>query len=79
LDTKNIEATSKIERLEGLNAKAEELSNNINEALPVKDALVKNTESAKVANTNLAAANQEAISKNTELQASLEKTKEFIS
>ncbi|BAB80840.1 BppU family phage baseplate upper protein [Clostridium perfringens] len=78
LDTKNIEATSKIERLEGLNAKAEELSNNINEALPVKDALVKNTESAKVANTNLAAANQEAISKNTELQASLEKTKEFI-
>lgn len=53
LDTKNIEATSKIERLKGLNAKAEELSNNINEALPVKDALVKNTESAKVANTNL--------------------------
>ena len=53
LDTKNIEATSKIERLEGLNAKAEELSNNINEALPVKDALVKNTEEAKVANTNL--------------------------
>ena len=78
LDTKNIEATSKIERLEGLNAKAEELSNNINEALPVKDALVKNTESAKVANTNLLATNQEATTKNTELQASLEKTKEFI-
>ncbi|MDU4052226.1 MAG: BppU family phage baseplate upper protein [Clostridium perfringens] len=78
LDTKNIEATSKIERLEGLNAKAEELSNNINEALPVKDALVKNTEEAKTANTNLAATNQEAVSKNTELQASLEKTKEFI-
>ncbi|WP_283692690.1 BppU family phage baseplate upper protein [Clostridium perfringens] len=78
LDTKNIEATSKIERLEGLNAKAEELSNNINEALPVKDALVKNTEEAKAANTNLLAANQEATSKNTELQASLEKTKEFI-
>ncbi|WP_283714710.1 BppU family phage baseplate upper protein [Clostridium perfringens] len=79
LDTKNIEATSKIERLEGLNAKAEELSNNINEALPVKDALVKNTEEAKAANTNLLAANQEAISKNTELQASLEKTKKYIS
>lgn len=78
LDIKNIEATSKIERLEGLNAKAEELSNNINEALPVKDALVKNTEEAKAANTNLLAANQEATSKNTELQASLEKTKEFI-
>ncbi|MDK0692428.1 BppU family phage baseplate upper protein [Clostridium perfringens] len=78
LDTKNIEATSKIERLEGLNAKAEELSNNINEALPVKDALVKNTEEAKAANTNLLAANQEATTKNTELQASLEKTKEFI-
>lgn len=78
LDTKNIEATEKIETLTGLNSKAEELSNNINEALPVKDALVKNTEEAKVANTNLVAANQEAISKNTELQASLEKTKEFI-
>ncbi|SQB60317.1 Domain of uncharacterised function (DUF2479) [Clostridium perfringens] len=78
LDTKNIEATSKIERLEGLNAKAEELSNNINEALPVKDALVKNTEEAKAANTNLLAANQEATSKNTELQASLEKTKKYI-
>lgn len=78
LDTKNIEATSKIERLEGLNAKAEELSNNINEALPVKDALVKNTEEAKAANTNLLATNQEATTKNTELQASLEKTKEFI-
>lgn len=78
LDTKNIEATSKIERLEGLNAKAEELSNNINEALPVKDALVKNTEEAKAANTNLLAVNQEATTKNTELQASLEKTKEFI-
>lgn len=78
LDTKNIEATEKIETLTGLNAKAEELSNNINEALPVKDALVKNTEEAKAANTNLLAANQEATTKNTELQASLEKTKEFI-
>lgn len=53
LDNKNIEATEKIETLEGLNAKAEELSNNINEALPVKDALIGNTEEAKVANTNL--------------------------
>lgn len=78
LDNKNIEATEKIETLTGLNAKAEELSNNINEALPVKDALVKNIELAKVANTNLLAANQEATTKNTELQASLEKTKKFI-
>lgn len=78
LDTKNIEATSKIERLEGLNTKAEELSNNINKGLPLNSELVKNTEDAKAANTNLAATNQEATSKNTELQASLEKTKEFI-
>lgn len=78
LDTKNIEATEKIEELTNLNNKAEELSNNINQALPINAELIKNTESAKVANTNLAAANQEAISKNTELQASLEKTKEFI-
>ncbi|MBO3322893.1 BppU family phage baseplate upper protein [Clostridium perfringens] len=78
LDNKNTEATSKIERLEGLNTKAEELSNNINKGLPLNSELIKNVESAKVANTNLAATNQEATSKNTELQASLEKTKEFI-
>lgn len=78
LDTKNIEATSKIERLEGLNTKAEELSDNINKGLPLNSELVKNTEEAKAANTNLLEANQEATTKNTELQASLEKTKEFI-
>lgn len=78
LDTKNTEATSNIGQLTDLNNKAQELSNNINQALPLNSELVKNTESAKVTNTNLLAANQEAITKNTELKASLEKTKEFI-
>ncbi len=78
LDTKNIEATSKIGQLTDLNNKAQELSNNINQALPFNSELVRNTESAKVTNTNLAATNQEATTKNTELQASLEKTKDFI-
>ena len=78
LDTKNIEATEKIETLTGLNSKAEELSNNINKGLPLNSELVKNTESAKAANTNLAATNQEATTKNTELQSSLEKTKKYI-
>ena len=78
LDTKNTEATSNIGQLTDLNNKAQELSNNINQALPLNSELVKNTEEAKVANTNLAATNQEATFKNTELQASLEKTKEFI-
>ncbi|AXH51951.1 BppU family phage baseplate upper protein [Clostridium perfringens] len=78
LDTKNIEATEKIQTLTGLNSKAEELSDNINKGLPLNSELVKNTESAKAANTNLLAVNQEATTKNTELQASLEKTKEFI-
>ncbi|XZK01458.1 BppU family phage baseplate upper protein [Clostridium perfringens] len=78
LDTKNIEATEKIQTLTGLNNKAQELSNNIQQGLPLNSELVKNTEEAKVANTNLLATNQEATTKNTELQASLEKTKEFI-
>ncbi|PWX33377.1 DUF2479 domain-containing protein [Clostridium perfringens] len=78
LDTKNTEATSNIGQLTDLNNKAEELSNNIQQALPINSELIKNTESAKVANTNLLATNQEATTKNTELQASLEKTKEFI-
>lgn len=78
LDTKNIESTEKIETLTGLNSKAEELSNNINKGLPLNSELVKNTESAKAANTNLAATNQEATTKNTELQSSLEKTKKYI-
>ena len=74
----NTEATSNIGQLTDLNNKAQELSNNINQALPLNSELVRNTESAKVTNTNLAATNQEATTKNTELQASLEKTKEFI-
>lgn len=78
LDTKNTEATSNIGQLTDLNAKAEELSNNIQQALPINSELIKNTESAKVANNNLLTTNQEATTKNTELQASLEKTKEFI-
>ncbi|ELC8449576.1 BppU family phage baseplate upper protein [Clostridium perfringens] len=78
LDTKNTEATSNIGQLTDLNSKAQELSNNINKGLPLNSELIKNTESAKATNTNLLAANKEATSKNTELQASLEKTKEFI-
>ncbi|WP_415325707.1 BppU family phage baseplate upper protein [Clostridium perfringens] len=78
LDAKNTEATSNIGQLTNLNAKATELSNNIQQGLPLNAELVKNTESAKAANTNLAATNQEATTKNTELQASLEKTKKFI-
>ncbi|MDK0934320.1 BppU family phage baseplate upper protein [Clostridium perfringens] len=78
LDAKNTEATSNIGQLTDLNNKATELSNNIQQGLPLNAELVRNTESAKVTNTNLAATNQEAVSKNTELQASLEKTKEFI-
>lgn len=74
----NTTATSNIGQLTDLNNKATELSNNIQQALPLNSELVKNTESAKVANTNLLTTNQEAVSKNTELQASLEKTKEFI-
>ena len=74
----NTEATNNIGQLTDLNNKAQELSNNINQALPLNSELVKNTEEAKAANTNLLAVNQEATTKNTELQASLEKTKEFI-
>ncbi|MGM8331879.1 BppU family phage baseplate upper protein [Clostridium perfringens] len=75
----NTEATGNIGQLTDLNNKAQELSNNIQQALPINTELIKNTELAKVANTNLLATNQEATTKNTELQASLEKTKEFIS
>ncbi|WP_338881135.1 BppU family phage baseplate upper protein (plasmid) [Clostridium perfringens] len=78
LDTKNTEATSNIGQLTDLNNKAQELSNNINQALPLNSELVRNTESAKVTNTNLAATNQEATTKNTELQASLEEAKKYI-
>lgn len=74
----NTEASSNIGQLTDLNNKAQELSNNINQALPLNSELVRNTESAKVTNANLLAANQEATTKNIELQASLEKTKEFI-
>lgn len=74
----NTEATSNIGQLTDLNNKATELSNNIQQALPLNSELVRNTEEAKAANTNLLAVNQEATTKNTELQASLEKTKEFI-
>lgn len=74
----NTEATSNIGQLTDLNNKAQELSNNINQALPLNSELVRNTESAKVTNTNLAATNQEATTKNTELQASLEEAKKYI-
>ncbi|MDM0600637.1 DUF2479 domain-containing protein, partial [Clostridium perfringens] len=76
---KNIEATSKIERLEGLNAKAEELSDNINKGLPLNSELVKNVESAKTVNNELIATNNDAKVKKTDLDNSLEEAKKYIS
>ncbi|MDJ9047896.1 BppU family phage baseplate upper protein [Clostridium perfringens] len=78
LDTKNIEATSKIERLEGLNAKAEELSDNINKGLPLNSELVKNVESAKIVNNELIATNNDAKAKKIDLDNSLEEAKKYI-
>ncbi|MDK0745657.1 BppU family phage baseplate upper protein [Clostridium perfringens] len=71
LDTKNTTATVNISKLTDLNAKAEELSSNIQQALPINTELKENI---KIGQPLV----QEAVSKNTELQASLEKTKEFI-
>ncbi|XZI05949.1 BppU family phage baseplate upper protein (plasmid) [Clostridium perfringens] len=67
----NTTATSNIGQLTDLNNKAQELSNNIQEALPINTELKENI---KIGQPLV----QEAVSKNTELQASLEKTKEFI-
>lgn len=71
LDAKNTEATSNIGQLKDLNNKAQELSNNIQQALPINTELKENI---KIGQPLV----QEATTKNTELQASLEKTKEFI-
>ncbi|MDK0754777.1 BppU family phage baseplate upper protein [Clostridium perfringens] len=71
LDTKNIEATSNIGQLTDLNNRAQELSNSIQQALPINTELKENI---KIGQPLV----QEATTKNTELQASLEKTKEFI-
>ncbi|MBO3333485.1 BppU family phage baseplate upper protein [Clostridium perfringens] len=79
LDTKNIEATEKIETLTGLNSKAEELSDNINKGLPLNSELVKNVESAKTANNELIATNNDAKAKKTDLDNSLEEAKKYIS
>lgn len=79
LDNKNTEATSKIKRLEGLNAKAEELSDNINKGLPLNSELIKNVESAKTANNELIATNNDAKAKKTDLDNSLEEAKKYIS
>ncbi|MFY8262975.1 hypothetical protein ACOT7R_08765 [Clostridium perfringens] len=67
----NTEATSNIGQLTDLNNKAQELSNNIQQALPINTGLKENI---KIGQPLV----QEATTKNTELQASLEKTKEFI-
>ena len=67
----NTTATSNIGQLTDLNNKAQELSNNIQQALPINTELKENI---KIGQPLV----QEAIEKNTELQASLEKTKEFI-
>lgn len=79
LDTKNIEATSNIGQLTGLNAKATELSNNIQQGLPLNSELIKNTESAKTANNELIATNNDAKAKKTDLDNSLEEAKKYIS
>ena len=79
LDTKNIEATEKIQTLTGLNSKAEELSNNINKGLPLNSELVRNTEEAKTANNELIATNNDAKVKKTDLDNSLEEAKKYIS
>lgn len=78
LDTKNIEATEKIETLTGLNAKATELSNNIQQGLPLNSELVKNVESAKTVNNELIATNNDAKAKKTDLDNSLEEAKKYI-
>ena len=67
----NTEATSNIGQLIDLNNKAQELSNNIQEALPINTELKENIKIGQP----LA---EEATQKNTELQASLEEAKEFI-
>lgn len=67
----NTTATSNIGQLTDLNNKAQELSNNIQQALPINTELKENI---KIGQPLV----QEATTKNTELQASLEKTKEFI-
>ncbi|MDK0708124.1 BppU family phage baseplate upper protein [Clostridium perfringens] len=79
LDTKNIEATEKIQTLTGLNSKAIELSNNIQQGLPLNSELIKNTESAKTANNELIATNNDAKAKKTDLDNSLEEAKKYIS
>lgn len=67
----NTTATSNIGQLTDLNNKAQELSNDIQQALPINTELKENI---KIGQPLV----QEATTKNTELQASLEKTKEFI-
>ncbi|EOU1489406.1 BppU family phage baseplate upper protein [Clostridium perfringens] len=78
LDSKNIEATEKIEALTGLNSKATELSNNIQQGLPLNSKLVKNIESAKTINNELIATNNDAKAKKTDLDNSLEEAKKYI-
>ncbi len=79
LDAKNTEATSNIGQLKNLNAKAEELSNNIQQGLPLNSELVKNVESAKTVNNELIATNNDAKAKKTDLDNSLEEAKKYIS
>ncbi len=67
----NTTATSNIGQLTDLNNKAQELSNDIQQVLPINTELKENI---KIGQPLV----QEAIEKNTELQASLEEAKEFI-
>ncbi|HGD0580620.1 TPA: DUF2479 domain-containing protein [Clostridium perfringens] len=74
----NTEATSNIGQLTDLNNKATELSNNIQQALPLNSELVKNVESAKTVNNELIATNNDAKAKKTDLDNSLEEAKKYI-
>lgn len=71
VNNSNVTATVNISKLTDLNTKAEELSNNIQQALPVNSELKENI---KIGQPLV----QEVKTKNTELQASLEKAKKFI-
>ena len=76
LDSKNIEANKKIEKLEELNHKAEELNSSISNSLTSE--LVENIKEANNSNITLSATNKEATTKSVELNSSLEEAKKYI-
>ena len=78
LDSKNIEATEKIEKLTDLNSESTELANLITEVIPLNSELVRNIGEAKVNDANLSTTNQTATQKKSELETSLAKTEKII-